>query len=160
MSTSSESSEHQRAAGSEQGERRDMPPAASGQPGLAGPTSFAAQFRAHSKPVFAELVARDLSAGHDAADRARTYAERGKPDFVLAYLLVAELPDSEKRELYARAFERRADISERKADEMDRRFHRPFPLVRLEATKDRTTAGRIRSGGSLRPGLGRPLPTL
>jgi hypothetical protein len=122
--------------------------------------SFAAQYHAHSKPVFADVVTRDLSGGRDAVERARAYAERGKPDFVLAYLLAADLPDGQKRELYALAFERRADISERKADEMDRRFHRPFPLVRLEATKDRTTAARIRTGGSLRPGLGRPLPTL
>jgi hypothetical protein len=133
--------------------RGDAPP----QP---APQSFAAQYQAHSKPVFTDLVTRDLSAGHDAAARARDYAERGKPDFVLAYLLAADLPDDQKRELYAHAFERRAALSEQKADEMDRRFHRPFPLVRLEATKDRTTAGRIRGGGSLRPGLGRPLPTL
>jgi hypothetical protein len=133
---------------------------AAGEHGRVPAPSFAAQYQAHSKVVFAEVAQRELAEGHDADERAHEYAERGKPDFVLAYLLMADLPDNAKRELYAHAFERRAELSERKADEMDRRFHRPFPLVRLEATKDRTTAARIRAGGSLRPGLGRPLPTL
>jgi hypothetical protein len=155
----SDSSQQQPDVRRELGARQDGP---LGTRPLAAPApaGFAAQYRAHSKPVFGEIVARELSAGHDAAERARDYVHRGKPDFVLAYLLVANLPDDQKRELYALAFERRAELSEQKADEMDRRFHRPFPLVRLEAAKDRTTAGRIRAGGSLRPGLGRPLPTL
>jgi hypothetical protein len=124
------------------------------------PPDFETQYRAHSKDVFGSLVARDLFEGADPVERARAYAERGKPEFVLAYLLVCTLPDTEKRLLYACAFERRAELSEHKADEFDRRFHRPFPLVRLEASKDRATAQRIRAGGGLRPGLGRPLPTL
>ena len=124
------------------------------------PASFASQYRHHAKPVFAELAARELEDRRDAGARAREYAERGKPDFALAFLLIADLPDDEKRSLYALAFERRADHSEQTADELDRRFHRPFPLVQLEAVKDRTTAARIRAGDSLRPGLGRPLPTL
>jgi hypothetical protein len=121
---------------------------------------FDAQYRAHTKDVFRDVVARDLEDGSDPTSQARAYAERGKPDFVLAYLLVSDLPDTEKRALYALAYERRADLTNQIADDFDRRFHRPFPLMRLEATKDRTTAQRIRSGGSLRPGLGRPLPTL
>ncbi|HEX9056526.1 MAG TPA: hypothetical protein VF818_03255 [Ktedonobacterales bacterium] len=121
---------------------------------------FAAQYRAHNKDVFRELVERDLRDGHDASEQAHAYAERGKPEFVLAYVLIADLPDVEKRELYAYAYERRAELTTQKADEFDRRFHRPFPLLRLEASKDRMTAQRIRSGGGLRPGLGRPLPTL
>lgn len=122
--------------------------------------SFDAQFRAHNKDVFREAAARDTLAGRDPIAQARDYAARGKPDFVLAYLLVGDLPDDEKRALLAGAYERRAQLTEQKADEFDHRFHRPFPLLRLEASKDRTLAQRIRSGGSLRPGLGRPLPTL
>lgn len=135
------------------------PPAGAGR---AAPhaADFDAQYRAYCKDVFREVVARELESGNDPARQAREYAERGKPEFVLAYLLVCDLPDGEKRELYARAYDRRAAFADQKADEFDRRFHRPFPLIRLEATKDRTTAQRIRSGGSLRPGLGRPLPTL
>ena len=124
------------------------------------PVGFDAQFRAQNKAVFRELVSRDVFAGGDPVERAHAYAERGKPEFVLAYLLVTDLPDAEKRELYAHAHDRRAQISDQKADELDQRFHRPFPLVRLEASKDRATAQRIRAGGALRPGLGRPLPTL
>lgn len=153
-------SEHQSSDAPEQDKHQSAPPSRTHPAAQPTPAGFSAQYHAHSKPVFSEVVARDLSEGQDPIERARDFAERGKPDFVLAYLLVADLPDAGKRDLYALAFERRADISERKADEMDRRFHRPFPLVRLEASKDRTTAGRIRSGGSLRPGLGRPLPTL
>jgi hypothetical protein len=122
--------------------------------------SFAAQFAAHNRDVFREAVNRSLAAGGDALSLAREYATRGKPDFVLAYLLTTSAPDAEKRALYADAFDARAARTEEQADEFDRRFHRPFPLLRLEASKDRATAGRIRSGGSLRPGLGRPLPTL
>ena len=124
------------------------------------PVSFDAQYRAHCKPVFREIVAGDLAEGGAAAEQARAYAERGKPDFALAYLLASDLADAEKREIYAHAHARRAELTEQKADELDRQFHRPFPLLRLEASKDRTTAQRIRAGGSLRPGLGRPLPTL
>ena len=124
------------------------------------PVGFDQQYRAQSKPAFADVVSRDLIAGGDPIARAHEYAERGKPEFVLAYLLVTDLPGAEKRELYARAYERRGQITEQKADEFDRTFHRPFPLLRLEASKDRATAQRIRAGGALRPGLGRPLPTL
>jgi hypothetical protein len=122
--------------------------------------AFDAQYAAHIKDVFREAVNRDLAAGGDPRLRVHEYVERGKPEFALAYLLAADLPDEEKRALYAESFDRRATLTEQKADEFDRRFHRPFPLLRLEASKDRATAKRVRSGGSLRPGLGRPLPTL
>jgi hypothetical protein len=121
---------------------------------------FAAQYAAYNRDVFREAARRALEAGGDALALAREYAARGKPEFVLAYLLVASAPDDEKRALYAGAFDARGANTEARADEFDRRFHRPFPLLRLEASKDRATAARIRSGGSLRPGLGRPLPTL
>lgn len=121
---------------------------------------FATQYEAHNKDVFRDIVRRDVADGHEPRARAQEYAERGKPEFVLAYLLICDLPDAEKRALYAHAYEQRAQLMERRADEFDRRFHRPFPLIRLEASKDRMTAQRIRAGGNLRPGLGRPLPTL
>lgn len=124
------------------------------------PASFDALYRAQNKDVFRELVARELLAGSDPIARAREYRERGKPEFVLAFLLAASLPDEEKREMLAAAYERRAQLTEAKADDLDNRFHRPFPLLRLEATKDRTLARRVRAGGTLRPGLGRPLPTI
>ena len=127
---------------------------------MSADADFATQFRAQCKAVFREAAERDLLAGGDPVARAREYAERGKPDFVLAYLLAATLPDDAKREMLAGAYERRAQLTEQRADEFDRRFHRPFPLLRLEASKDRTLAQRVRAGGSLRPGVGRPLPTL
>ncbi len=130
------------------------PPRAGGAP------TFAAQFAPYNRDVFREAASRALAEGGDALALARDYAARGKPDFALAYLLAASAPDGEKRALYADAFEARAARTEAHAEEFDRRFHRPFPLLRLEATKDRATAARIRAGGSLRPGLGRPLPTL
>ena len=131
-----------------------------GAPRSRQPASFDALYAAHSKAVFRELVAREVRDGCDPIARARDYLERGKPDFVLAFLLVGELPDGEKRELLACAYERRAQLTEEKANDFDRRFHRPFPLLRLEASKDRTLAQRVRAGGTLRPGLGRPLPTI
>jgi hypothetical protein len=121
---------------------------------------FAAQYAAHNRDVFREAARRALEAGGDALALAREYATRGKPEFVLAYLVEASAPDAEKRTLYADAFDARAAHTEARGDEFDQRFHRPFPLLRLEASKDRATAARIRAGGSLRPGLGRPLPTL
>ncbi|HEY7983764.1 MAG TPA: hypothetical protein VID73_06330 [Ktedonobacterales bacterium] len=123
-------------------------------------SSFDAQFAPHNREVFRAAASRELAAGADALERAREYAARGKPEFVLAYLLAATAPDSAKRALYADTFDARAARTEQRAEEFDQRFHRPFPLLRLEAAKDRATAVRIRSGGSLRPGLGRPLPTL
>lgn len=133
-----------------------------GNPRSAGeaPPSFAAQFAPHNRDVFREAASREVAAGGDPLALARDYAARGKPEFVLAYLLAATAPDAAKRALYADAYDARAARTEQRADEFDRRFHRPFPLLRLEASKDRATAARIRSGGSLRPGLGRPLPTL
>ena len=98
--------------------------------------------------------------GADAAERAREYTERGKPDFVLAYLLLADLPDDEKLALYAQAHERRSAYIEQKARQFDREFHRPFPLLFQEAAKDRALARRIRAGQSISPGAGRQLPMM
>jgi hypothetical protein len=134
--------------------------AGNAQPASGTVPSFADQFATHNRDVFREAVKRELAAGGDPLALAGEYAARGKPEFVLAYLLAATAPDAAKRALYADAYDARAARTEQRADEFDQRFHRPFPLLRLEASKDRATAARIRSGGSLRPGLGRPLPTL
>ena len=76
--------------------------------------------------------------------------EQGKPDFTLAYLLLAELSDNEKREIFAVSYEQRAKISEEKAEQFDQQFHRPFPLIKLEAQKDRMAAQQVRQGRRVR----------
>ncbi|MBE3559804.1 MAG: hypothetical protein IMW89_11355 [Ktedonobacteraceae bacterium] len=108
--------------------------------------SFAELYGELSKDVFMEQAHRQLEMGSDAAAYADAYAERGKPDFVLAYLLLADVADDVKRDIFARAYERRALLSEQKAEEFDRRFHRPFPMIKLAAQKDRVTAQRVRRG--------------
>jgi hypothetical protein len=119
---------------------------------------FDALYRPLLRPAIGEIVERAMGEGADAAAQAHAYTERGKPDFVLAWLLVADLPDEEKRALYAQAHERRAAYIERKARQFDREFHRPFPLLFQEASKDRALARRIRTGQSISPGAGRQLP--
>jgi hypothetical protein len=119
---------------------------------------FDTQFAGVCKQVFCDLVAEGLGAGGDAASQAREYADRGKPDFALAYLLTADLPDAEKRIIFAHAYDRRAEVTEERAREFDRRFHRSFALLFAEAAKDRTAARRIRAGRSPNSGAGRPLP--
>jgi len=108
--------------------------------------SFNQQYEQAIKRVFRDLAQQEIAKGADPLEQARQYAERGKPDFVLAYLLEASLPDEEKRELLAYAYERRATLSERKANEMHQRFHTPFPLVLLDARKDRARARQVREG--------------
>lgn len=123
-------------------------------------TSFDTLYRSLLRPAIDEIVARELSAGADPAEQAQTYTERGKPDFALAWLLVTNLPDEEKRALYALAHERRAAYIEQKARQFDRQFARPFPLLFQEAAKDRALARRIRTGQSISPGAGKQLPMM
>lgn len=118
---------------------------------------FNAQYEALSKDVFGEIVREDVAGGAHVNTQAREYAERGKPDFALAYLLVSELPDTEKREVLARAYEQRAVVTEQRAHEFDRKFHRPFPLLHTEAEKDRATAKLVRAGRAIHPDADRPL---
>jgi len=122
--------------------------------------SFEALYRSMLRPAIDEIAQKDVAEGVDPAERAREYTERGKPDFVLAYLLLASLPDEEKRALYAQAHERRSAYIERKARQFDREFHRPFPLLFQEAAKDRALARRIRAGQSISPGVGKQLPMM
>ena len=123
-------------------------------------TTFETLYRPLLRPAIGEVVEKALSVGADATAQAHAYIERGKPDFVLAWLLVADMPDEEKRALYAQAHERRAAYIEQKARQFDREFHRPFPLLFQEAAKDRALARRIRAGQSISPGVGRQLPMM
>jgi hypothetical protein len=120
--------------------------------------AFNALYSSLAREAICEIVAEKLAVGASAQDQAQAYAEKGKPDFVLAYLLESALPDSEKREIYAMAHERRAVYIEQRAREFDRRFHRAFPLLETEAANDRVTARRIRAGMPLRKGRGRQIP--
>jgi hypothetical protein len=122
--------------------------------------SFEALYRSLLRPAIGEIAEQELTEGADAVEQAREYTERGKPDFVLAYLLLADLPDDEKRALYAQAHERRSAYIEQKARQFDREFHRPFPLLFQEAAKDRALARRIRAGQSVSPGAGKQLPMM
>ncbi len=120
--------------------------------------AFDAQYGPLVKDAFRDQVARDRAGGADLAERARHYVARGKPDFVLAYLVETDLGDGEKRELLAQAFERRADLSEGKAAALDAEFQRPFPLIGLEARKDRSMARQVRAGRMIRPYARAPKP--
>ena len=119
---------------------------------------FNAQYQALAKDVFREIVHEAVTDGASVEVQAREYAERGKPDFALAYLLECALPDGEKRAVLAHAYERRAALTEQRAREFDRQFHRPFPLLFAEARKDRAAAKQVRTGGALRPSASRQLP--
>lgn len=98
------------------------------------------------KEVFTQQARQQIAQGAEAFSAARSYAELGKPDFTLAFLLLVERSEAEKREVLAYAYERRAALSEEKANEYRLQFHRPFPLIKLEARKDLQAARAIREG--------------
>ena len=98
------------------------------------------------KDVFKVQAREQIERGADALVSSRAYAEQGKPEFTLAFLLLINLPEEEKRELLAHSYERRAVLSEKKAQQLDIQFHRSFPLIKLEAQKDRQVARSIRQG--------------
>jgi hypothetical protein len=125
-----------------------------------GAASFDATYGPLAKDVFHGLVRDALAQGSDPDERARDYAERGKPDFTLAYLLAGSLADNDKREVLARAYDRRAETTEARAREFDAKFHRPFPLLFSEAANDRAAARKIRAGRPIRPAAERALPQL
>ena len=102
------------------------------------------------KDVFKTHAQQQLDHGADGLASSRAYAEQGKPEFTLAFLLLIDLPDEEKRELLAYAYERHATLSEEKAEQLNQQFHRPFPLILLEAQKDRVAARSIRQGKQVR----------
>lgn len=106
--------------------------------------SFAEQYAGLLKDVFREQARQQLEQGADALTYADAYAEEGKPDFTLAFLLVLDAEEEVKREIFARAYERRADLSEEQAKKFEQQFHRSFPLIGQEAQKDRAMAQKIR----------------
>ncbi len=112
--------------------------------------SFDEQHRALVNEAIRDLAQKALDGGADPAALAQVYSEKGKPEFVLAYLLVSDLPDQEKRELLAAAYENRAAQSEQWARDSEARYSRPFPLVHLEAQKDRANARNLRAGKAVR----------
>ena len=122
--------------------------------------AFDALYRSQARQAILDIVAEELATGADAEAQAQHYAEKGKPDFVLAYLLDSALPDERKRELYAFAHEQRAVYIQQRAREFDRRFHRAFPLLETEAANDRVTARRIRAGMPPGKGRGRQIPLM
>jgi hypothetical protein len=122
--------------------------------------AFDELYRAQARQAILDIVAEKLTEGVSPETQAQEFAERGKPDFVLAYLLDSALPDDRKRDLYAIAHERRATYTEQRAREFDRRFHRAFPLLETEAANDRVTARRIRAGMLHSRGRGRQIPLM
>ena len=102
------------------------------------------------KDVFKVQAQQQVEQGADALESSRAYAEQGKPEFTLAFLLLIDLPEGEKRELLAHSYERRAVLSEQKAQQLDIQFHRSFPLIKLDAQKDRQAARSIRQGKEVR----------
>ncbi len=111
------------------------------------PNTFAEQYVSLLKnEVFARQAHENIAQGADGSTCALAYADQGKPDFTLAYLLRIELTEEEKREILAVSFDQRAKNSEQKAELFDLQFHRPFPLIKLEAQKDRLAAQQIRQG--------------
>ena len=100
--------------------------------------------------VFMTQARQNIEQGADGLTCALAYAEQGKPEFTLAYLLLIELSENEKREILATSFDQRASISNAKADEFDSKFNRPFPLIKVEAQKDRLAANQVRLGRRVR----------
>jgi len=119
---------------------------------------FTEQYGPLVKAAFQAYVAQVRATGEDLLARARADAERGKPDLVLALLCATEGDDAAKRELLAHAFERRADLAEQTAAAMSAEHSRPFPLIGLEARKDRTMARQVRQGRMIRPYARAPKP--
>ncbi len=114
--------------------------------------SFNELYRGLIHAVFLEKAQEQLAQGNDALTCADAYASRGKPDFALAYLLLSDVTDEVKRDIFARSYEQRAVISEEKAESFDQQFHRPFPLIKMEAQKDRLSAQQVRQGQQVRRG--------
>ena len=116
------------------------------------PATFHDLYSGLLNDVFLVRARQQLEQGVDGLAFADAYADQGKPDFVLAHLLLADAPDDIKRDILARSYERRADLTDEKAETFAQQFHRPFPLVKLEAQKDRMSASQVRQGKRVRRG--------
>jgi len=110
------------------------------------PETFEELYTPLLKDVFKIHAQNQVAQGNDGLVSARAYAEQGKPEFALAFLLLLDITGDEKREILAFAYERRAALSEEKAKQLAGQFHRPFPLIKLEAQKDLLNARAIRQG--------------
>src|SRR5256885_246301 len=108
------------------------------------PDTFNERYNRLIKDVFLDLARQQLEQGADGLVCANAYADQGKVDFVLAHLLLSEAPEDMKRDILAHAYERRAALFEEKAEDFARQYHRSFPLVKLEAQKDRLSAQQVR----------------
>jgi len=119
--------------------------------------TFEEQYAPMLKEVFITRARQQVQQGADGLALARDYAEHGKPDFALAFLLLLDIPDDEKRETLAHAYERRARLSDEKAQQLDKQFHRSFPLIKLGAQNDRKLASVIRGGQNIPPAKAPPV---
>jgi hypothetical protein len=108
------------------------------------PDTFNALYNSLTKDIFLERARQQLERGTGGLACANAYADQGKIDFVLAHLLLCEASDDVKRDILARAYEQRATLSDEKAEDFARQYHRSFPLIKLEAQKDRLSAQQVR----------------
>ena len=122
--------------------------------------TFEELYASQLKDIFKTHAQQQLDEGADVLASSRAYAEQGKPEFTLAFLLLTDLHEDEKRELLAYSYERRAALSEKKAQQLDNQFHRSFPLIKLEAQKDRQSARSIREGKEVRISLSQNPPSI
>jgi hypothetical protein len=138
-----------------------MPSPAPGEtPETPAEPGFDALYGGEEREAIRDLARAELEKGSDSAEQARAYAAKGKPDFTLAYLLAGALADDERRAIYAEAFERRAELTETKARDLDKQFHRPFPMLYSDAAQDRALARRVRDGRGFGSGAGKQLPMI
>ncbi len=116
------------------------------------PSTFYELYNGSLNEAFIIRAREQQAQGLDGMDCAQAYAEQGKPDFALAHLLLTEAPEDVKREVLAHAYDRRATLTDERAESFAQQFHRPFPLVKLEAQKDRLSAQQVRQGRRIRRG--------
>jgi hypothetical protein len=108
------------------------------------PDTFNELYSSLTKDIFLERAHQEQEQGADSLACANTYANQGKVDFVLAHLLLTATSDDVKHNILAHAFEQRAMLSDEKAENFSRQYHRSFPLIKLEAQKDRLAAQQVR----------------
>ncbi|HEX3643094.1 MAG TPA: hypothetical protein VHV10_17550 [Ktedonobacteraceae bacterium] len=108
------------------------------------PDTFNDLYNGLTKDIFLGRARQQLEGGTDGLACANAYADQGKIDFALAHLLLSEASDDVKRDILAGAYEQRATLSDEKAEDFARQYHRSFPLIKLEAQKDRLSAQQVR----------------
>ena len=116
------------------------------------PSTFNELYHGSLNEAFIIRAREQLAQGLDGMSCAQTYAEQGKPDFALAHLLLVEAPEDMKRAILAHAYDRHAELTDERAESFAQQFHRPFPLIKLEAQKDRLSAQQVRQGRRIRRG--------